>query len=76
MVPATTKLREMPRHVRLHAREGGAPKACVLKCEQIMTVPRADLRPEALGAPLDPERMRLVEAAILRAIGIPIPLDR
>jgi len=43
----------------------------VLKCEQLMTLPRSDLRPDHLGAALGPSRMDEVSRAILRAIGVP-----
>jgi hypothetical protein len=47
----------------------------VLKCERITTLYRGDVRPVALGAVLPPNRLLEVERAVLRAIGVPVPLD-
>ena len=49
--------------------------ASVLKCEQITTLPRADIHEPALGRPLSPVLLRAVERAVLRAIGVPVPLE-
>jgi mRNA-degrading endonuclease toxin of MazEF toxin-antitoxin module len=72
VVPLSTTLRSGAWHVRLAAREGGAPQVSTLKCEQISTLPKARLAPEPLGAPLSSSRMAEVERAVLRAIGIPV----
>lgn len=54
--------------------EGGAPEKSVLKCEQLTTLSRDDVTPSPLGPPMSPQRMHEVERAILRAIGVPVPL--
>ncbi|HEY4394833.1 MAG TPA: type II toxin-antitoxin system PemK/MazF family toxin [Polyangia bacterium] len=72
VVPCTTTLREAPTHVRLGRGEGGAPQACMLKCEQVTTLPREDLDPEPLGTPLGGAKLREVELGVMRAIGIPV----
>ena len=71
VVPCSTTLREAPTHVRLGRGEGGAPQACMLKCEQITTLPKGDLDLSPLGAPLVGGRLADVERAVLRAIGVP-----
>ena len=75
VVPCTTSLSIAPTHVRLRKGEGGLAAASVLKCEQITTLHKEDVRPEALGGSLVPKRLFEVERAVLRAIGIPVPLD-
>lgn len=72
VVPLSSVLREAPTHVRLRAREGGLPRASMVKCEQITTLRRDRLSARPLGGALSAERMVEVERAILRAIGVPI----
>ncbi len=72
VVPCSTTLREAPTHVRLARGEGGSPQACMLKCEQITTLPQDDLDTTALGSPLGGNRLREIELAVMRAIGIPV----
>jgi mRNA-degrading endonuclease toxin of MazEF toxin-antitoxin module len=72
VVPVSTVLRHGPWHVHLRRREGGLPQPSVAKCEQITTLPKDVVDQTPLGGPLSPERMALVERAILRAIGIPV----
>jgi hypothetical protein len=45
---------------------------CVLKCEQVTTLPKADLDPVPLGPPLGYARLGEVERGVLRAIGVPV----
>jgi mRNA-degrading endonuclease toxin of MazEF toxin-antitoxin module len=71
VVPCSTNLRDAPTHVRLRRGDGGAPATCILKCEQIMTLPKDALDPTPLGPPLEPTRMIEVERGVLRAIGVP-----
>jgi mRNA-degrading endonuclease toxin of MazEF toxin-antitoxin module len=71
VVPCSTNLLGAPTHVRLGRAEGGVPRACVLKCEQITTVRTSDVDETPLGAPLSIARLREVERAVARAIGIP-----
>lgn len=71
VVPCSTTLREAPTHVLLARGEGGLSCSCVLKCEQVTTLPEADVTQPPIGGPLGLHRMREVERAILRAIGVP-----
>ena len=75
VIPCTTTLSAAPTHARLRRGEGGVSAASVLKCEQLTTLPKDDLRIDALGPPLGPGRMLEVERCVLRAIGVPVPLD-
>jgi hypothetical protein len=47
----------------------------VLKCEQITTLHRDDVRRQPLGGPIPAKSLLEVERAVLRAIGVPVPLD-
>lgn len=75
VVPCSTVLRAAPTHVPLRKREGGVAQASVLKCSQITTLHKSDLRPGPLGRALSPPKLVEVERAVLRAIGIPMPLE-
>jgi hypothetical protein len=44
----------------------------MVKCEQITTLVRDDLETTALGSPLGGARLREIEMAVMRAIGIPV----
>ena len=72
VVPATTILRGAPTHVRLKRGEGGVPRASMLKCEQITTLPKELLGATALGGELSARRLEQVERGVLRSIGVPI----
>lgn len=72
VVPCSTNLLGGPTHVRLGRSEGGVPRPCVLKCEQVMTVKKTEIDEVPLGPPLGPARLREVERAVARAIGVPI----
>lgn len=76
VIPCSTRLSDAPTHVRLRRGEGGLSATSVLKCEQITTLHKEDLRDDALGGPLTAERLLEVERCVLRAIGVPVPLDR
>lgn len=76
VVPVSSVLHEGPWHVRLARGEGGLPRASVLKCEQITTLRKDRIDPEPAGPPLADRRMAAVERCVLRAIGVPIPMDR
>jgi mRNA-degrading endonuclease toxin of MazEF toxin-antitoxin module len=71
VIPCSTQLLESPTHVRLGRGEGGVLHPCVLKCEQIANVYKLDVDELPLGPPLGPARLREVERAIARAVGIP-----
>ena len=70
VVPCSTTIREAPTHVLLGKGEGGLLRSGVLKCEQMTTLPMSDVLEPAIGS-LGLQRMREVERAILRAIGVP-----
>jgi mRNA interferase MazF len=75
VVPCSSRLSTAPTHVRLRRGEGGLTEASVLKCEQITTLHKDDVRRRPLGEPLPPKKLLEVERAILRAIGVPVPLE-
>ena len=75
VIPCTTTLSIAPTHVRLRRGEGGLREATVLKCEQITTLHKDDVRRDPLGGPLQPRRILEIERAVLRAIGVPVPLE-
>lgn len=72
VAPCSTRLRPAPTHVRLKRGEGGTPEACMICCEQIATLPKMEIDPEAIGPKLSSSRMGEVERAVLRAIGVPV----
>lgn len=72
VIPASTTLRVAPTHVRLRKGTGGIRRDSVLKCEQIMTLPKGLLSESALGGPLPALLLEEVERGVLRAIGVPI----
>ena len=74
VVPLSTVLRDAPTHVRLRRGEGGIKATSMVKCEQITTLQKARLVPTPLGGPLSAARMHEIEKAVLRAIGVMIPL--
>jgi mRNA-degrading endonuclease toxin of MazEF toxin-antitoxin module len=73
VIPCSTVLSHAPTHVRLRKGEGGLPHASVLKCEQITTIDKSDLRRGPLGGPLPARVVARTERAVMRAIGIPVP---
>ncbi len=75
VIPCSTTLSIAPTHVRVRKGEGGLSMPSVLKCEQITTLHQDDVRRAPLGGHLSPLRTLEVERAILRAIGVPVPLD-
>jgi mRNA-degrading endonuclease toxin of MazEF toxin-antitoxin module len=75
VVPCSTRLRSAPTHVLLRSGQGGLAESSVLKCEQITTLAKGDVHGPALGKPLPTTILRAVERAVLRAIGVPVPLE-
>jgi len=75
VVPCSSHLSPAPTHVRLRRGEGGVTDASVLKCEQITTLHKDDVRRQPLGGPVPAKKILEVERAILRAIGVPVPLE-
>ena len=72
VAPLSTVLREGPWHVRLRKGEAGVRQASIIKCEQITTLRKEIASPEPLGGALSRSKMRAVELAVLRAIGVPV----
>ena len=72
VIPASTRLRAAPTHVRLRKGTGGVRMDSVLKCEQITTLPKDLLSRSALGGPLSQELLEETERGILRAIGVAV----
>jgi mRNA-degrading endonuclease toxin of MazEF toxin-antitoxin module len=75
VIPCSTHVRPAPTHVVLRRGQGGLPEASVLKCEQITTLAKGDVHEPALSRPLPSGVLRAVERAVLRAIGVPVPLE-
>ena len=75
VVPCSSRLRPAPTHVMLRRGQGGLAEDSVLKCEQITTLSKANVYHAALGKPLTTAVLRVVERAVLRAIGMPVPLE-
>ncbi len=73
ILPCSTQLRPMVWHVSLEAREGGLRQRTMVKCEQVITVPKDLVHPVPLGPPLSARRVREIERALLLALGI-LPL--
>jgi mRNA-degrading endonuclease toxin of MazEF toxin-antitoxin module len=75
VIPCSTRLRPAPTHVVLRRGQGGLAESSVLKCEQITTLSKVDVHDGALGKPLPTAILREVERAVLRAIGVAVPLE-
>ena len=70
VIPISASSRRMSWHVRLGRGEGGLAAESMAKCEQLVTVPKGLIEPRPLGPALSPARMREVERALMRAVGI------
>lgn len=75
VIPCSTRLKSAPTHVLLRRGHGGIEEPSVLKCEQITTLPKADVHGPPLGKALPMAVLAAVERAVLRAIGVPVPAD-
>ncbi len=73
VVPLSSVLREGPWHIRLRKGEAGVARPSIIKCEQIATLRKEILSTQPLGNVLSGAKMRRVERAVLRAIGVPVP---
>ncbi len=74
VLPCSTRLRPMVWHVLLEPREGGVRRQTMVKCEQVMTVPKELIHPAPFGPPLSPRRMHEIERALLLALGFLLPM--
>ena len=72
VIPASTTLRSSMTHVHLREGQGGVPRECVLKCEQLTTIPKEYVLDGPLSGPLSGLVMSAVEKGVLRSIGVPI----
>ena len=70
VVPLTTTQRAAPTHVHLDEGEGGLDKPSMAKCEQITTIDKSLLIKGPFAGTVSPARIREIEKAIQRAIGI------
>lgn len=75
IVPCSTRLRPAPTHVMLRSGQGGLLEDSVLKCEQITTLAKGDVHGPPLGKALPATVLRAAERAVLRAIGLAVPLE-
>jgi mRNA-degrading endonuclease toxin of MazEF toxin-antitoxin module len=75
VIPCSSRIRAAPTHVVLRRGQGGLAADSVLKCEQITTLAKPDVHLPALGRPLPASVLEAVERAVLRAIGVPVPLE-
>lgn len=72
VVPLSTVLKDGPWHVRLRKGEAGVSEPSIVKCEQITTLRKDTVSTKPLGSSLSATKMRAVELAVLRAIGVPV----
>ena len=73
VAPLSTVIRDGPWHVKLRKGEGGVAHPSIVKCEQITTIRKEIVDDKSLGKSVSGARMRQVERAVLRAIGVPVP---
>jgi mRNA-degrading endonuclease toxin of MazEF toxin-antitoxin module len=73
VVPLSSVLRDGPWHVRLRKGEAGVAQSSIMKCEQITTLRKEIVDDKPLGKAISGAKMRQVERAVLRAIGVPVP---
>ncbi len=70
VVPLSTQVRPAPTHVLLDRGEGGLPQFSIAKCEHITSLDKGILEPRPLGRPLNEDRIRQIEDALLITLGI------
>ncbi len=70
VVPLSTTLRPAPTHVELSAGEGGLNQVSMAKCEQVTTLDKSFLLRGPFAGSVSPAKMREIEKAVQRAIGI------
>ena len=70
VVPLTTNLKVAPTHVKIPSGEGGLNRASMAKCEQIATLDKILLLRGPFAGTISSEKMKEVEKAIQRAVGV------
>src|SRR3989442_6736629 len=70
-IPLTTDLRPAPSHVLLVRGDGGLTHESMARCENITLLRKERLQRGPLGSALTIDRLREIEQALQRAIGIP-----
>ncbi len=70
VVPLSTNLRSAPTHAELSVGEGGLKQASVAKCEQVTTLDKSFLLRGPFAGTISAVKMREIEKAVQRAIGI------
>ncbi|MFH2005138.1 MAG: type II toxin-antitoxin system PemK/MazF family toxin [bacterium] len=73
VAPLSKVHRKGPWHVSLRKGEAGVSQTSIIKCEQITTLRKQIVDEEPLGNAISAAKMRRVERAVLRAIGVPVP---
>ena len=73
VVPLSTTLRPAPTHVELSAGEGGLKQVSMAKSEQVTTLDKSFLLRGPFAGTISPAKMRGLEKAVQRALGIPVP---
>lgn len=66
---STRSRRPYPFHVAITARESGLPRDSIVRCEQIQTIAQ-DRLGDRIGV-LTPVRLREVDTALARSLGLP-----
>ena len=73
VVPLSTTLRTAPTHVELSVGEGALKKVSMAKCEQVTTLDKSFLLRGPFAGTISAAKMREIEKAVQRAIGIIVP---
>jgi len=73
VVPLSTTLRPAPTHVELSVGEGGLKQVSMVKCEQVTTLDKSFLLRGPFAGTISAVKMREIEKAVRRAVGIPVP---
>ncbi|MFL5319243.1 MAG: type II toxin-antitoxin system PemK/MazF family toxin [Myxococcaceae bacterium] len=70
VVPCSTSGGQLRWHVRLERGEGGLSSVCFAHCESVSTLRKDVLDDRPIGKPLSPAKLRMIELAVLSALGI------
>ncbi len=73
VLPLSTTLRTAPTHVELSVGEGGLKQVSMAKCEQVTTLDKSFLLRGPFAGTICAAKMREMEKAVQRAIGILVP---